>query len=250
MPISQFPDPRRTTEDGVLAIGGDLEPESLLLAYGQGIFPWPVFDDGIEILAWFCPEKRAILEFADLHVPASLAKFARRQPYRLTVNQDFRAVIEACSEAPRPGQDGTWITPDMIDAYCELHRLGHALSVEVWADEPGPDAPPREAPPSNDTGSDAVGITKLSDTSRAFLVGGIYGVLVDGLFAGESMFHRRTNASKLALLHLIGELKGRGITWMDIQVMTPHMKALGARELSRDEFLRKLEQSRAPALRT
>lgn len=215
MPITRFPDPRKALAEGLLALGGDLHPESLLLAYRQGIFPWPV---NAEVpLAWFCPEERAILEFSEIHVPRSLEKVRRKTPYRLTTNQDFRGVIEACAKVPRPGQPGTWITREMIEAYCEFHRLGYARSAEAWTD--GPSGPE--------------------------LVGGLYGVELEGTFAGESMFHFKPNASKLALLHLVDLLKERGILWMDIQMMTPHMEALGARVLSRNAFLRKLSETRA-----
>lgn len=218
MPIERFPDPRDATEDGILAFGGDLHPESLILAYGQGIFPWPIQNLP---LAWFCPDPRAILEFSDLHIPRSLAQALRRAqehsetrpPLRMTIDAAFDHVIRECSKVPRPGQPGTWITPDMLRAYRELHRLGHAHSAEVWLGEK--------------------------------LVGGIYGVDSGGAFAGESMFHLVPNASKFALLHLIEHLKSRGLHWLDIQVMTPHLKALGAKEISRDDFLKKLSQTRA-----
>ncbi len=242
MPITRFPDPRRTTEEGILALGGDLEPESLLLAYRQGIFPWPVDDEGESVLAWFCPPERAILEFSELHVPARLARTARQKPYEFTVNRDFRAVIEACAESPRPGQAGTWITQEMVEAYCELHRLGYAISVEA-------NSPPHLLVETR-VKNDADHFQKAAEHVSAAvppLVGGIYGVLIDGVFAGESMFYRAPNASKLALLHLIEWLRAQGITWMDIQVMTPHMKALGAKNISRDEFLEKLARSAARA---
>jgi leucyl/phenylalanyl-tRNA--protein transferase len=213
----RFPDPRITSRDGLLAIGGDLEPETLVEAYRQGVFPWPmaedegqrVFGESLpfeERLLWFSPLKRAVLVFSELHLPRSLARFLKRHGYRLSVDEAFPWVIDACAEAPRPGQDGTWITPEMRDAYVRLHELGYAHSVEVW---------------------DPTGL----------LVGGIYGMEVEGRFSGESMFHRVPNASKLALLHLMECLKGRGILWMDIQMLTPHLKALGAREISREEYL-------------
>jgi leucyl/phenylalanyl-tRNA--protein transferase len=223
MAVTKFPDPRRAPKDGLLAVGGDLRPERLLLAYSQGIFPWPVYDpdEDESILAWFCPDPRAILRFTELHLPESLRR-AQRQiqknaAWRFSLNEAFEQVIEACSEVPRPGQAGTWITPEMLEAYVEFHRLGYAHSVEVWE------------------GSE--------------LVGGIYGVEVGGVFAGESMFHRRSNASKFALLHLIELLKKGGASWIDIQMLTPHMKALGAREISRDDFLNELSRTRALGLR-
>ncbi len=221
MPITKFPNPREAPPDGLLAIGGDLHPASLILAYSKGIFPWPVPDPdsapGSEesemILAWFSPDPRAILDFSVLHLPRSLAKAGRNAGFHFTLDQAFDQVIEACAQVPRPGQPGTWITPSMLEAYRDLHRLGIAHSAETWRENQ--------------------------------LVGGIYGVEVQGCFAGESMFHRETNASKLALLHLVAELRTRGIEWMDIQMMTPHLEALGAREISRDEYLTKLSRTQA-----
>jgi leucyl/phenylalanyl-tRNA--protein transferase len=213
MSLIRFPDPRYAAYGGIVVIGGSLNTVNLLRAYRQGIFPWPIDDWP---LTWFCPEERAILEFKDLHVPRSLEKMRKRAPFRLTIDQDFRAVIEACAKAKRHGEEGTWITPEMIRAYCELSRSGHAHSVEAWEGE--------------------------------LLVGGLYGVDAGGAFAGESMFFLRPNASKLALLHLIEHLAARGLDWIDVQVMTPHMEALGARLVSRDEFLERLASTRARSL--
>lgn len=209
-----FPDPRQAGPEGLVAAGGDLRPDTILTAYRQGIFPWP--HPGLP-LVWFCPEQRGILDFADLHVPRRLQRERRTSRLRFSFDEAFRAVIEACARAPRPGQVDTWITPGMKAAYTRLHRLGIAHSVEAWdGDE---------------------------------LVAGLYGVDVDGAFAGESMFHTRPNASKLALLHLVDHLRSRGLDWMDIQVMTPHMDVLGAREIDRDAFLERLRATRARGLR-
>ncbi len=200
--ILKFPDPRKSTPEGIVAIGGDLEPESLKLAYSMGIFPWPIEDFP---LAWFCPPERAILEFDQLHVPRSLKKVIQKHPFQLTFNQAFRQVIQECAHTPRAGQDGTWITPEMIEAYSVFNQLGYASSVEVW--------------------------------KEGILIGGIYGVEVESIFSAESMFHHVPNASKIALLYLIQHLQSKGLTWIDIQVMTPHMEKLGARIISRDAFL-------------
>jgi leucyl/phenylalanyl-tRNA--protein transferase len=208
MPILKFPNPRLTSQDGIVGFGGDLAPESLLLAYKQGIFPWPM--EGLP-LPWFCPPERAILAFKNIHVPRSLEKARKRSPLRYSIDQAFQQVIQACASTKRPGQRGTWITHEMLGAYVNLHQLGHAHSVEVWRDD--------------------------------HLVGGIYGVDAGGAFAGESMFHREPNASKLALLHLCEYLMSRGLDWMDIQMLTPHMEALGAQEISRNEFLDKLAKT-------
>jgi leucyl/phenylalanyl-tRNA--protein transferase len=214
MPVAEFPDPRSANRDGIVAVGGDLHPQSLLLAYRQGIFPWPV--EGFPLL-WFCPAERGVLEFQDLHLPRSLARARRQTALRLSIDAAFAQVIRACAATPRPGQDGTWITPQIITAYVRLHRMGITHSVEAWRGER--------------------------------LVGGIYGVEVDGAFAAESMFYHEPDASKLALLHLIEHLRARGLDWLDIQVLTPHLARLGAKAISRDEFLGKLRRTRARGLR-
>jgi leucyl/phenylalanyl-tRNA--protein transferase len=200
--------------DGLVAVGGRLTPRTVLRAYQQGVFPWPV--PGLPML-WFSPRERAILEFERLHVPRSLRRARRQTTLRFTIDRAFPAVIEGCAKAVRPGQDGTWITPEVIVTYTQLHRLGVAHSVEAWR------------------GNE--------------LVGGVYGVDIDGAFAAESMFYREPNASKLALLFLVDHLRSRGLDWMDIQTMTPHMARLGARVISREEFLAKLEATRRRGLR-
>jgi leucyl/phenylalanyl-tRNA--protein transferase len=214
MSLIDFPDPAHGSYQGIVALGGSLNAVNLMEAYRRGIFPWPM--EGWP-LTWFCPDERAILEFKDLHVPRRLERIRRNSSFRFTINQNFKAVITHCAKVRRTGEAGTWITPQMLRAYCELHRLGHAHSVEVWDEET--------------------------------LIGGLYGVDADGSFAGESMFHLRPNASKLALLHLVEHLRARGLDWMDIQVLTPHMTALGAREISRDDFLERLKATRALGLK-
>jgi leucyl/phenylalanyl-tRNA--protein transferase len=214
MSLIRFPDPEHAAVEGIVVLGGTLCAANLLRAYRRGIFPWPI--DGWP-LPWFCPEERAILEFKDLHVPHSLLRVQNRAPFHLTIDKDFPAVIRACAEAKRRDEDGTWITPEMIRAYCELHQAGHAHSVEAW--------------------------------EGRTLVGGIYGVDTGGAFAGESMFYLRPNASKLALLFLIEHLRQRGLDWLDIQVMTPHMRVFGAKEIRRREFLKRLEVSLARGLK-
>lgn len=203
----RFLPPRRAGDSQIVGVGGVLTTDTLLSAYQQGIFPWPMTG---QPLLWFCPPERAVLDFHRLRVPERLARLRRRTPLTVTIDRDFAAVITACRASPRPGQDGTWITPAMVRAYVEFHRAGHAHSIEVW-DESGD------------------------------LVGGLYGVAVGGVFSGESMFHRVPNASKLALLFLIDHLAARGALWIDIQQLTPHMEALGAHEIPRDEFLDRLD---------
>ncbi len=210
MPL--FPDPRRARYD-VVAIGDDLRPETLMEAYRNGIFPWPTDEAP---LPWFSPHERAVLFFDEIHVSRSLARGRRLHSFRLTIDADFGGVIRGCAEAARPGQEGTWIFPEIIEAYERLHQLGLAHSAEAWDGD--------------------------------HLVGGIYGVDMGGAFGGESMFYRKPNASKLALLHLAGHLRSRGLGWMDIQVMTPHMEALGAREIPRSQFLDLLKETQGRGL--
>ncbi len=193
----------------IVGFGGDLTVENLRNAYRNGIFPWHI--DGLP-LPWFCPKKRAILEFSELHIPRTLRKEREKTKFTLTIDKDFRRIIENCSKIRRSGESGTWITRDFIESYCKFHASGEAHSVEVW----------------NETGE---------------LVGGLYGVDAGGVFCGESMFHIASNASKLALLFLVEHLKSRGAAWLDTQVMTPHFEVLGAKEISREDFLDKLEET-------
>jgi leucyl/phenylalanyl-tRNA---protein transferase len=203
--------PRMSTPEGLVAVGGNLEPESLLEAYRLGIFPWP--QPGLPML-WFSPDPRGVMDFSDLHIPRSLKKWERQhQNWRTTINQAFSEVISQCRLQIRPGQDGTWILPEMESAYMELFKQGKILCLEVW------------------------------DESE--LVGGIYGVLIHNSkgqlhFSGESMFHKRTNASKLALIKVIEHLKGLGLTWIDIQMVTEVTQALGGKYISREEFLERI----------
>src|SRR5690349_2353697 len=195
-------------------MGEDLRVATLREAYRKGIFPWPHEELP---LPWFSPRRRAVIFFDELHVGRSLRKAQARAPFTFTIDRDFRGVIRACSEIERPDQDGTWIEPPMIAAYTRFHDAGDAHSVEVWE-------------------GDA-------------LVGGLYGVDCGGVFTGESMFHLRPNASKLALLFLIDHLRGRGGTLLDCQVMTPHMEALGAREITRARYLDALADAQAKGIR-
>lgn len=199
-----FLDPSQAI-DGIVALGGPLTTTNLLRAYCSGIFPWPVDED---ILPWVCPEERGILEFSELHIPRRLARTRRQSTFHFTIDRAFEQVIAHCATVKRKHETGTWITRQMIRAYCELHRLGAAHSVEVW--------------------------------EGTALVGGLYGVDGCGSFAGESMFSLRSDASKLALLFLIEHLMERGLDWIDIQMVTPHLEALGGKAVSRAEFLEKL----------
>jgi leucyl/phenylalanyl-tRNA--protein transferase len=198
-----FPDPEnapRGTHSGLLAVGGDLSVPRLLLAYRSGIFPWSV-----NPITWWSPDPRAIFELDQFHVSRSLAKVIRRNDFEITVNRAFREVMEGCAD---PAREGTWITPEFLEAYTALHRQGCAHSVECW--------------------------------QGGLLAGGIYGVAVGGLFAGESMFHRISNASKVALFHLIERLRSKGFTLFDIQMATSTTEKLGAVLIPRGEYLRRV----------
>jgi leucyl/phenylalanyl-tRNA--protein transferase len=196
--------PEAADEQGLVAIGGDLAPETLLDAYRSGVFPW--YDENTPI-CWWSPDPRAIIPLDGLHVSRRLARTIRSGRFTVTFNQDFAGVIRGC--AHRPGE-GTWLVPEMIDAYGELHRLGHAQSVEVWQGDE--------------------------------LAGGTYGVAVGGFFAGESMFHRVTDASKVALAALVDRLNERGFQLFDIQFITPHTERMGAVEITRREYLERLRE--------
>jgi len=205
-----FPPPHLADASGLLAVGGDLKPERLLLAYSQGIFPW--YQRGQPIL-WHSPDPRMVLVADRLRVPRSLAKAARKAPFRLTLDTAFRPVIDGCASARRPGQRGTWITPAMRNAYTDLHRRGVAHSVEAWE----------------------------GDT----LAGGLYGVCLGAAFFGESMFARVPDASKVAFVALVRQLARWGITLVDCQVHTDHLSRFGAEDWPRLEFLAALEKALA-----
>jgi leucyl/phenylalanyl-tRNA---protein transferase len=211
--VSTFPDPRYAPSD-VVAMGEDLRVETLTEAYRKGIFPWP--HEGLP-LPWFSPRRRAVLFLEEVHVGRSLRRSAARSPLTFTIDREFPAVIRACAAAQRPEQDGTWISLAMVAAYTRLHRTGVAHSIEAW------------------------------DHDGA-LVGGVYGVDSGGIFTGESMFHLQRDASKLALLFLIEHLRSRGSRLLDCQVLTPHMEALGAREIPRSQFLDFLAAAQAGGL--
>lgn len=201
--MSRFPDPRSAPRDGPLAWGGDLEPATLLDAYARGIFPWPAPDGTV---FWWSPDPRAVIPLDGLHVSRTLLRTLRSGRFRTTRDEAFPAVVAACGD--RPG-DGTWITAGMAAAYTRLHDLGHAHSVEVW----------------DPTGE---------------LVGGVYGVVRGAAFMGESMFHRTSDASKVALVALVEHLRARAFTLFDVQLPTPHLARMGAVELARDVYLDRL----------
>ena len=202
MTILAFPPTSQANPDGLLAVGGDLEVESLLLAYSSGIFPWP-YDN--KTLAWYSPLKRAVLFLDEIHVSKSIRKLIGRSEFEIKKNINFASVIKECSVLKNRGkQNGTWITNRMIKGYADLHKAGFCHSYECY--------------------------------KHGTLVGGLYGVQIRKMFAGESMFYREDGASKAALLYLINDLKEQGVTWLDCQVITPLFKSLGAKEISREDF--------------
>lgn len=202
---SHFPPVERADDEGILAVGGDLSPERLLNAYRRGIFPW--YSEGLPIL-WHCPDPRFVLVAAELHVPRSLKRSVRRGHLRVTTDQAFEGVIDGCARTARPGQHGTWITRDMRRAYVELHRLGHAHSVEAWQGDE--------------------------------LVGGLYGVSIGRVFFGESMFSRADDASKVAFVTLVEWLKTWGVELIDCQQQTAHLARFGAVSWPRARFIETL----------
>jgi leucyl/phenylalanyl-tRNA--protein transferase len=200
-----FPDPRRAGTEGLLAIGGDFRPERLLVAYRSGIFPWSA-----DPITWWSPDPRAILPLDGIHISRRLARTLRQGRFGVTFDAAFEQVMRACA-APAPGREETWITGPFLDAYAELHRQGHAHSIEVWRDDR--------------------------------LVGGLYGVAVGGFFSGESMFHRETDASKVALVRMAEHLRARGFVLFDSQAATPHTRSMGVADIPRDAYLERLERA-------
>lgn len=198
-----FPHPSNalTEPNGLLAVGGDLRPQRLLSAYYQGIFPW--YSDGQPIL-WWSPDPRCVLYPDRLRINRSLHRALRDHPYRITTDVAFSEVISACA-TPRRGQEGTWITDELREAFYRLHRMGFAHSVEIWHKER--------------------------------LVGGVYGLSIGSIFVGESMFHYAANASKIALVALLNRLRDNHYVFLDCQISSPHLLALGAEEISRNDYL-------------
>lgn len=197
-----FPPVSEANRDGILAIGGDLSSERLLLAYKSGIFPW--FEEG-EPIYWWSPNPRMVLFLDELVVSKSMRNILNRNIFNVTFNQNFREVISNCQKIKREGQNGTWITNDMIEAYCKLNEMGFAKSVEVWQNEE--------------------------------LVGGLYGIDLGHIFCGESMFSKVSNASKVAFIALANQLKKDNYNLLDCQVYNEHLESLGCREIDRTDFM-------------
>ena len=202
-----FPPLSAADSNGLLMLGGDLSVDWILTAYRQGIFPWPIVEGQLEILAWFSPDPRAILEFDQLYTSRRLLRKIRSGRFMVTSDQAFDAVLTGCA-GPRQDDDETWITPRMMAVYQQLHELGYAHSVEVW--------------------------------ESGELVGGLYGLALGGYFSGESMYHRTGDASKIAICALVDHLRGQGFRLFDIQQNTPHCSRMGAEEISRSTYLERL----------
>lgn len=202
----EFPPVSRTNSEGLIAVGGDLSPERLILAYRNGIFPW--FNEDSLIL-WWCPDPRMVLYPSKVRVSKSMRKIINSDIFEIRVNTAFEQVIDFCARVERAGQEGTWITSQMKKAYLKLYGLGVAKSYEVWQDD--------------------------------MLVGGLYGVDLGHVFCGESMFSLVDNASKFALIKLAGELENKGYSLIDCQLYTPHLESMGAEEISRETFLKILK---------
>jgi leucyl/phenylalanyl-tRNA---protein transferase len=196
-----FPPVSEANPDGILAIGGDLSSERLLLAYKSGIFPW--FEEG-EPIFWWSPNPRMVLFLDELVVSKSMRNILNRNSFKVTFNQNFREVISICQKIKRDGQNGTWITKDMMEAYCKLNEMGIAKSVEVWQNEE--------------------------------LVGGLYGIDLGHIFCGESMFSKVSNASKVAFIALVNQLNKDNYKVLDCQVYNEHLESLGCREIEREDF--------------
>ena len=201
-----FPPLETAGEDGLLAIGGDINPTSLLFAYRRGIFPWPVSES--DPVLWFAPDPRSVIDTTDFHLPRTLAKILKQEKFKITFNKNFSQVIQRCAMAKRREQNGTWITQDMINGYIKLYHLGYAYSIEVL--------------------------------SQDRLVGGMYGVNIGGFFSGESMFFEEPNASKVALVSLLQLLCQNHIPFLDIQMTTPVTESLGAKKITRQQFMSEL----------
>lgn len=212
MAILQFPPIESADEDGFLALGGDLEVPSLVLAYSSGIFPWP--NPWLDEIPWFSPDPRAVLFLDEFRASTSLRKVLRRGAFTVCFNTNFRAVIEGCAASEhRQHGASTWIREDLVEAYTALHHAGYAHSVESYLGEK--------------------------------LVGGLYGVSIGKMFAGESMFYLEPNASKVAFATLVEHLKGFGVRWIDCQMITPLFESFGAREIPRAEYLKLLATAKA-----
>lgn len=203
-----FPNPLDASDEGLLAYGGDLHPNRIMTGYRNGIFPWFNEDDPV---LWWSPNPRFILEIEALKIPKSLKRVIKKQPFEIKYDTSFVQVMIECANASRPDQDGTWIVPDMIEAYSELHSLGHAHSFEAW--------------------------------ENGELVAGGYGVVVGDIFCGESMFTKVSDGSKIAFVHLVERLKANGFKYIDSQIYTDHLERFGAKHIPRETYIRLVKEA-------
>jgi leucyl/phenylalanyl-tRNA---protein transferase len=205
----EFPPVSKAKSSGILALGGDLSTERLILAYNSGIFPWFSEDDPI---IWWSPKERFVIFPEKLYVSKTMRQILKRNTFTITFDKDFPAVIQNCQQTPREGQDGTWITSEMMEAYIKLHKLGYAHSVEVWQDDK--------------------------------IVGGLYGIIMGGVFCGESMFAHTSNASKAGFITLVQILQSYGIVLIDCQTHTEHLESLGGEMIPRNDFIKILQEQK------
>lgn len=208
MPIVEFPPLSESDEQGLLAVGGDLHPKSLILAYKQGIFPWPISDD--YPLAWFSPDPRGVLDVEDVHVPSRLRRYFKKLNLSFRYNQNFSMIVSECAKAKRSDHTGTWITDDIIQSYTSLFQLGHAYCLGAYQND--------------------------------HLVAGIYGTCIGDAISGESMFTKVDNGSKICLLYLMKSLELAGLEWLDTQMVTPVVQSLGGKEIPRENFVERLSK--------
>ncbi len=208
MPVKNFPPIETADSEGLLALGGDLSIETLLLAYKSGIFPWPISQD--LPTTWFSPDPRGILEYENIHISKSLKKFMKNTPYDIKFNTCFETVISKCSRSlNRTDNAATWITPEIKQAYIDLHKNKNAYCIETYYNNK--------------------------------LAGGLYGICIGEIISGESMFYEKTNASKIALISLMEFLYQHNVNWIDTQMITPVVKQLGGTEITREKFKKKLD---------
>ena len=203
-----FPSPLDSLEGGIVAVGLRPTVANLLEAYSFGIFPWP--QEGLPLL-WFSPDERGILDFSEFHIPKKLKRDLKKLNFTYSWDRDFEGVMRGCQQALRKGESGTWITDSLLKAYVAFHRAGYAHSIEVW--------------------------------EKGSLVGGLYGVFVGGVFSAESMFFKVSPASKAALVFLVEDLKSKGLTWVDVQMVSSVSRQFGGKYVSKREFLKRMKQS-------
>lgn len=234
-----FPDPHLGEDDGLVAVGGDLSVERLLLAYSNGFFPWFSFRNWDEP-HWYCPMDRFVIFPDEIHVSHSMRQLINQQRYVVTINHDFEAVIRNCSTvAGRNDEYGAWLGPQMIEAYTNLHKLGYATSVEVWESKEASTSSVRHGSPHAPQQNGELQVCKIGESRK--LVGGLYGVTIRNAFFGESMFSLVLSASKLALIYLAKTMQKNGGVLIDVQFETPHLRSMGGRYIPYEEYMKLLK---------